>query len=136
MRGRKVNAEIEQQTCTPPDGLKRGWEAACLPAVPYDQARALDPVEPGRGGCRTDGLVSLHPRQVAWVLDHEEHVVGVGQQDQPQLRLLQHQPRQPPRNETGEGLSRQSVQLAQEGAPLPYSLPEADRFGQGPVEPD
>ncbi|CAM2098771.1 unnamed protein product [Caretta caretta] len=31
---------------------------------------------------------------------------------------------------------RQSVQLAREGAPLPHSSPEADRFGQGPVEPN
>ncbi|CAM2106332.1 unnamed protein product [Caretta caretta] len=85
MRGRKMNAQIEQQTRAPPDGLKRGWEGARLPPVSYHQARALDPVDPGRGGCQVDGLASLHPGQVARVLDHEEHIVGVCQQDQ--LRL-------------------------------------------------
>ncbi|CAM2111760.1 unnamed protein product [Caretta caretta] len=136
MRGRKVNAEIEQLTRAPPDGLKRRWEGACLQPVSYHQARALDPVDPCRGGCRIDGLASLHPRQVARVLDHEEHDISVRRQDQPQLRLPQHQPRQPPAEETEEGLDRQSVQLAREGALLPYSSPEADRFSQGPVEPD
>ncbi|CAM2111242.1 unnamed protein product [Caretta caretta] len=131
MCGRKVNAEVEQRTRAPPDGLKRGWEGARLPPVSYCQARALDPVDLGRGGCRIDGLASLHPHQVARVLDHEEHVIGIRRQDQPQLRLLQHQPCQPPAE---EGLDRQSVQLAQEGAPLPYSSPKADRFSQGPVE--
>ncbi|CAM2118757.1 unnamed protein product [Caretta caretta] len=77
MRGRKVNTEVEQQTRTPPDGLKRGWEGARLLPVSYRQARALDPVDPGGGGCRIDGLASLHRRQVAGVLDHEEHVISV-----------------------------------------------------------
>ncbi|CAM2115611.1 unnamed protein product [Caretta caretta] len=40
----------------------------------------------------------------------------------------------PSAEETEEGLDRQSIQLAREGAPLPYSSPEADWFGQGPVE--
>ncbi|CAM2112907.1 unnamed protein product [Caretta caretta] len=136
MYGRKVNAEIEQRTCASPDGLKGGWEGARLPAVPDHQARTLDPVDLGGGGCRTDGLASLHLRQVARVLDHEEHVISVHRQDQPQLQLPQHQPCQPPSEETEEGLDHQSVQLARDGAPLPYSSPEADRFGQGPVEPD
>ncbi|CAM2116258.1 unnamed protein product [Caretta caretta] len=136
MSGRKVNAEIEQWARAPPDGLKRGWEGAHLPAVPNHQARALDPVDQGGGGCRIDGLASLHLRQVARVLDHEEHVISVRRQDQPQLRLPQHQPCQPPSEEMEEGLNRQSKQLGQEGALLPYSSPEADRFGQGPVEPD
>ncbi|CAM2111738.1 unnamed protein product [Caretta caretta] len=136
MHSRKVNAEIEQLTHAPPDGLKRGWEGARLPPVPDHQARALDPVDPGGGCCRIDGLASLHLRQVARVLDHEEHIVSIRQQDQPQLRLLQHQPRHPPKEETEEELNLQSVQRAREGAPLPYSSPEADRFGQGPVEPD
>ncbi|CAM2118144.1 unnamed protein product [Caretta caretta] len=70
------------------------------------------------------------------VLDHEDHVISVHRQDQPQLQLPQHQPCQPPSEETEEGLNCQSVQLAQEGAPVPYSSPEADQFGQGPVEPD
>ncbi|CAM2113358.1 unnamed protein product [Caretta caretta] len=87
MRGRKVKAEIEQRTRAPPDGLKRGWEGARLPPVPYHQARALDPVDLGGGGCRVHSLASLHPRQVARVLDHEEYIVGVCRQDQPQLRL-------------------------------------------------
>ncbi|CAM2116574.1 unnamed protein product [Caretta caretta] len=87
MHGRKVNAEIEQRTHAPPDGLKHGWEGARLPAVPYHQARALDPIDPGGGVCRIDGLASLHPCQVARVLDHKKHVVGVRRQDQPQLRL-------------------------------------------------
>ncbi|CAM2096195.1 unnamed protein product [Caretta caretta] len=134
MRGRKVNAEVEQQTHAPLDGLKRGWEGARLPPVSYRQARALDPVDPGRGGCRIDGVASLHLRQVARVLDHEEHVISVRRQDQLQLRLPQHQPRQPPAEEAEEGLDRQSVQLAREWVPLPYSSPEAYRFGQGPVE--
>ncbi|CAM2097293.1 unnamed protein product [Caretta caretta] len=136
MRGRKVNAEIEQCTCTPQDGLKHRWEGACLPAIPNHQARALDPVDLGGGGCRTDGLASLNPRTVVWVLEHEEHIISVHRQDQPQLWLPQHQPCQPPAEETEEGLDRQSIQLAQEGAPLPYSSPKADRYGQGPVEPD
>ncbi|CAM2096230.1 unnamed protein product [Caretta caretta] len=134
MRGRKVNAEVEQRTRTPPDVLKRGWEGARLPPVSYLQARALDPVDPCRGGCRIDGLASLRPRQVTRVLDHEEHVISIRLQDQPQLQLSQHQPCQPPAEETEEGLDRQSIQLAREGAPLPYSSPEVDRFGQGPVE--
>ncbi|CAM2111991.1 unnamed protein product [Caretta caretta] len=134
MGGRKVNAEVEQRTCAPPDGLKHGWEGARLPPVSYRQARALDPVDPGRGGCRIDGLASLHLCQVARVLDHEEHVISVRQQDQLQLRFPQHQPSQPPAEETVEGFDHQSVQLAREGAPVPYSSPEADRFGQGPVE--
>ncbi|CAM2099434.1 unnamed protein product [Caretta caretta] len=134
MRGRKVNAEVEQRTHAPPDGLKHWWETACLPPVSYRQARALDPVDPDGGGCRIDGLASLHSRQVTRVLDHKEHVISVYRQDQPQLWLPQHQPFQPPAEETEEGLDCQSVQLAREGAPLPYSSPEADRFGQGPVE--
>ncbi|CAM2106297.1 unnamed protein product [Caretta caretta] len=105
MRGRKVNAKIEQRTRALPDGLKRRWEGARLPAVPDHQARALDPVDLGGGGCRIDG-------QVAQVLDHEKHGVRVRQQDQPQLRLPQHQPRQPPVEETEEGLDRQSIQVA------------------------
>ncbi|CAM2102730.1 unnamed protein product [Caretta caretta] len=129
MRGRKVNAEIEQRARAPLDGLKSGWERARLPAVPDQQARALDPADPGGGDCQIDGLASLHLRQVARVLDHEEHVIGVRRQDQPQLWLPQHQLCQPPAEETEEGLNRQSVQLA-----LLYSSPEADRFGQGPVE--
>ncbi|CAM2110249.1 unnamed protein product [Caretta caretta] len=136
MRGGKVNAEIEQWTRTPLDGLKRGWEGAYLPPVPHRQARALDPVDSGGGGCRIDGLECLHSRQVAWILDHEEYVIGVRRQDQPQLRLPQHQPCHPPVEETEERLDCQSVQLAREGAPLPHSSPEADRFSQGPVEPD
>ncbi|CAM5173087.1 unnamed protein product [Eretmochelys imbricata] len=56
--------------------------------------------------------------------------------DQPQLRLPQHQPCHPPAEETEERLDRQSIQLAREGAPLPHSSPEADRFSQGPVEPN
>ncbi|CAM2114311.1 unnamed protein product [Caretta caretta] len=56
MRGRKVNAEVEQRTLAPPDGLKRGWEGARLPPVSYRQARTLDPVDPGGGGCQIDGL--------------------------------------------------------------------------------
>ncbi|CAM2111866.1 unnamed protein product [Caretta caretta] len=134
MHGRKVNAEVEQRTRAPTDGLKCGWEGACLPPVSYGQARALDPVNLGGGDCRIHGLASLHPREVAGVLDHEKHVISVRQQDQPQLWLPQHQRCQPPAEETEEGLDRQSVQLAREGAPLPYSSPEADWFGQGPVE--
>ncbi|CAM2099411.1 unnamed protein product [Caretta caretta] len=134
MRGRKVNAEVEQRIRAPPDGLKRGWEGAHLPPVAYRQARALDPVDLGGGGCRIDGLASLHPRQVIRVLDYEEHVITVRRQDQLQLRLLQHQPCQPPAEETEEGLSCQSVQLAREGAPLPHSSPKADWFSQSPVE--
>ncbi|CAM2099494.1 unnamed protein product [Caretta caretta] len=126
MHCRKVNAEVEQRTRAPPDGLKRRWEGVRLLPVSYCQARALDPVDPGGGGCRIDGLASLHPSQVTGVLDHEEHVISVRRQDQLQLWL--------PVEETEEGLNRQSVQLAREGAPLPYSLPEADRFGQVPVE--
>ncbi|CAM2096339.1 unnamed protein product [Caretta caretta] len=53
----------------------------------------------------------------ARVLDHEEHNIGVCRQDQPQLRLSQHQPCQPPAEETEEGLNLQSVQLARKGAP-------------------
>ncbi|CAM2103395.1 unnamed protein product [Caretta caretta] len=87
MCGRKVKAEIEQRTRAPPDGLKRGWAGARLPPVPYHQARAFDPADQGGGGCRVHSLASLHPRQVAQVLDHEEYIVGVCQQDQPQLRL-------------------------------------------------
>ncbi|CAM2096350.1 unnamed protein product [Caretta caretta] len=87
MRDRKVNAEIEQRTRAPPDGLKRRWEGARLPPAPYHQARALDPVDPGGGGCRVHSLASLHLRQVARVLDHEEYIVGACRQDQPQLRL-------------------------------------------------
>ncbi|CAM2108109.1 unnamed protein product [Caretta caretta] len=45
-------------------------------------------------------------------------------------------PCQPPSEETEEGLDRQNIQLAREGAPLPNSLPEADQFSQGPVEPN
>ncbi|CAM2113169.1 unnamed protein product [Caretta caretta] len=136
MRGRKVNTEIEQRIRAPLDGLKCGWEGARLPPVPDHQVRALDPADQGGEGCRTDGLTSLHLRQVARVLDHEEHIISVRQQDQPQLRLLEHQPCQPPTEETEEGLDHQSIQLAQEGAPLPYSWPEADQFSQGPGEPD
>ncbi|CAM2118436.1 unnamed protein product [Caretta caretta] len=54
MCGRKVNAEIEQRTRAPPDGLKRVWEGARLPAVPDHQARALDPLDFGRRGCQVD----------------------------------------------------------------------------------
>ncbi|CAM2097588.1 unnamed protein product [Caretta caretta] len=72
----------------------------------------------------------------ARVLDHEEHVIGVHRHDQPQLRLPQHQPCQPPAEETEERLNRQSVQLAREGAHLLHSSPEADWFGQGAVEPN
>ncbi|CAM2106167.1 unnamed protein product [Caretta caretta] len=115
MRDRKVNAEVEWWTHTPPDGLKCGWEGARLPPVSYRQARALDPVDPGGGGCRIDGLASLHPHQVARVLDHEEHVISVRQQDQLQLRLPQRQPCQPPAEETEEGFDRQSIQFAREG---------------------
>ncbi|CAM2097167.1 unnamed protein product [Caretta caretta] len=136
MRGRKVNAEIERRTHAPSDGLNRRWEGARLPPIPSHKVRALDPVDLGGGGCRVDSLASLHPHQVTQVLDHEEHVVGIYRQDQPQFRLPQHQPRQPPAEETEEGLDHQSVQLAREEAPLPYSLPEADRLGQGPVELD
>ncbi|CAM2098474.1 unnamed protein product [Caretta caretta] len=77
MRGRKVNAQIEQRSRALPDGLKCGWEGAHLPPVPDHQARALDPLDPGGGGCRVDCLTSLHPRQVARILDHEEHVSGI-----------------------------------------------------------
>ncbi|CAM2104330.1 unnamed protein product [Caretta caretta] len=132
----RINAKTEQRTHAPPDGLKRGWVGARLPPIPDHQARALDPVDPGGGGRQVNGLAGLHPHQVVRVLDHEEHVVGVCRQDQPQLRLPKHQPRQPPAEETEEGLDRQRIQLTREGAPLPYSLPEADRLGQGPVEPD
>ncbi|CAM2117027.1 unnamed protein product [Caretta caretta] len=104
MRGRKVNTEVEQQTRAPPDGLKHGWEGARLPPVSYRQARALDPVDPGRGGCQIDGLASLHLCQVTRVLDHEEYVISVRQEDQPQLWLPQHQPSQPPAEEVEEGL--------------------------------
>ncbi|CAM2096249.1 unnamed protein product [Caretta caretta] len=134
MHGRKVNAEVEQRTRAPPDDLKHGWEGARLPPVSYRQARALDPVDPGGKGCRIDGLESLNSRQVTWVLDHEEHIISVRRQDQPQLRLPQHQPCQPPAEEIEEGFDRQSSQLAREGAPLPYSSPEAHWFGQDPVE--
>ncbi|CAM2097042.1 unnamed protein product [Caretta caretta] len=41
MRGRKVNAEIEQRTRAPPNGLKQRWEGARLPSVPYHQAELL-----------------------------------------------------------------------------------------------
>ncbi|CAM2101641.1 unnamed protein product, partial [Caretta caretta] len=136
VRGGKVNAYVEQWPHAPPDGLKRGWEGAHLPPVPHRQARALDPVDSGGGGCRKDALASLHARQVARVLDHEEHVIGVRRQDQLHVQLLQHQPCQPPLEETEEGLDCQSLQLAREGAPPPYSSPETDRFGQGPVEPN
>ncbi|CAM2106404.1 unnamed protein product [Caretta caretta] len=109
MRGRKVNAEVQQRTRAPPDGLKRRWEGTRLPPVSYFQARALDQVDPGGGGCRIDGLASLHRCQVAGVLDHEVHVISVRRQDQLQLRLPQHQPCQPPAEETEEGLDRQSI---------------------------
>ncbi|CAM2095830.1 unnamed protein product [Caretta caretta] len=112
MRGRKVNAEVEQRTRAPPDVLKRRWEGARLLPVSYHQARALDPVDLGGGSCRIDGLASLHPRQVAGVLDHEKHVISVRRQDQLQLRLPQHQPCQPPAEETKEGFDRRSVQLS------------------------
>ncbi|CAM2102648.1 unnamed protein product [Caretta caretta] len=136
MCGRKVNAEIELWTRAPLHGLKHGWDGSRLPSIHYHQASALDTVDPGGGGCRIDGLASLHPCQVAWVLDHEEHVVGILRQDQPQLWLPQHQPRQPPTEETEQGLDLQSIQLAREEAPLLYSSPEADLFRQGPVEPN
>uniref|UniRef100_A0A452GRG8 Uncharacterized protein n=1 Tax=Gopherus agassizii TaxID=38772 RepID=A0A452GRG8_9SAUR len=60
MLGREINAEIEQWTRTPPDGLKYGWKGARLPLVPNHQARPLDPVDPGRGGRQLHGLASLH----------------------------------------------------------------------------
>ncbi|CAM2100051.1 unnamed protein product [Caretta caretta] len=71
---------MEQRTRAPPDGLKRGWEGARLPPVLDHQARALDPVDPGGGGRRVNGLAGFHPHQVIRVLNHKEHVIGVRQQ--------------------------------------------------------
>ncbi|CAM2117434.1 unnamed protein product [Caretta caretta] len=117
MRGRKVNAEIEQRTHAPLDGLKRGWEGTRLPAIPDHQARALDPVDMGGGGCRIDGLASLHPHQVARVLDHEEHVITVCRQDQPQLRLPQHQPCQLLRRRQRKGSIARAYSWPERGHP-------------------
>ncbi|CAM2112661.1 unnamed protein product [Caretta caretta] len=72
-----LNAKIEKWTRTPPDGLKRKWEGALLSPVSNHQVRALDLVDPGGGDCQIDGLASLHPRQVAQVLDYEEHIVSI-----------------------------------------------------------
>ncbi|CAM2106163.1 unnamed protein product [Caretta caretta] len=108
MRGRKVNSEIEQWTHTPPNDLKHWWEGGCLPPIPNHEARNLDPVDPGRGGCQINGLPGLHFHQV---LDHEEHVVSLRLQDQPHLRLMEHQPCQSPTEKLGEELYGQSVHL-------------------------
>ncbi|CAM2106137.1 unnamed protein product [Caretta caretta] len=132
MRGRKVNAEIEQQTCAPPDGLKHGWEAARLPPVPDHQARVLDPVDPGEGGCRIDGLASLHPRAKSprsWTMRSTSSAYtdrtscSSGSRSTNPINLLRRR-------------QRKGSIIRAYSWPLPYSSPKADRFGQGPVEPD
>ncbi|CAM2107365.1 unnamed protein product [Caretta caretta] len=130
MRGRKVNAEIEQRTRALPDGLKRGWEGSRLPPVPYHQARALDPVDPGGGGwqasthTKSPGSCTTRSTLLAYA---DRTSCSSGSRSANPVNLLRRRQ---------EGLDCQSVQLSREGAALLYSSPEADWFGQGPAEPD
>ncbi|CAM2105474.1 unnamed protein product [Caretta caretta] len=74
MRGGKVNAEIEQWTRTPPDGLKCGWRELTCRQSPTAKPELLTQLtRAGRLPNRWPGMPPL--AQVSRVLDHEEYVM-------------------------------------------------------------